>query len=50
MLATILREPEEYGSMREVAQAAATLQSWNRTADRFLALLGDERSSNASPT
>jgi len=41
VLSDILRRPEEYASMRRAAQEAAPLQSWNRTADSFLALLGE---------
>lgn len=50
VLAPILREPGQYARMREAAQDAAGLQSWNRTADRFLALLQDERSPEATLT
>jgi len=48
MLASLLRRPEEYAAMRDAARNAAPLQSWNRTADRFLALLQDEQVPKAS--
>jgi len=41
LLAIILSKPEEYAGMRKAAQDASAYQSWNRAADRFLALLGD---------
>jgi glycosyltransferase involved in cell wall biosynthesis len=39
VLDSLVRTPENYARMREAAQEVAGLQSWDRTADRFLNLL-----------
>ena len=39
VLDSLFRTPEKYASMRVAAQDVASLQSWSRTADRFLNLL-----------
>ena len=39
VLDSLFRTPEKYASMRVANQDVASLQSWSRTADRFLNLL-----------
>jgi glycosyltransferase involved in cell wall biosynthesis len=39
VLDSLVRTPENYARMREAAQKVAGLQSWDRTADKFLNLL-----------
>lgn len=43
VLETVLDSPDAYARMRQAARDAAASQTWDRTADAFLALLRDER-------
>jgi len=45
VLAAVLRTPEDYARMRLAAMNAASHQSWDLTAERFLALLRSEPAS-----
>jgi glycosyltransferase involved in cell wall biosynthesis len=38
-LSALIASPDEYARMRDAAQDASALQTWDRTAERFLALL-----------